>query len=509
VRNPDPPCAAAWLLCAVSAAFAAWALHVGWSHGILDIHAWRQTHTAISAYEMTRGGPFWRYRTPIFGPPWQWPLELPVYQWLAARVSGSASVGLETAGRGVSIAAFGGALGAGWAALDVFGIAKRHRSIVLSLVWTSPLYLFWSRTFMIESTALFLAVAYFVLVHVATRQSALNQADVGRLIAAAILGGLAGATKVTTLTPLLAGAGILIIARWRRQGWTPATSLVVAVCAIGIPVVLTMAWLVFAEQVKSASPLTAELGWSGESVQRFGSLADRLSLRSWIVVPANAILGRTRHTVIASALVFVVALAATIARPGRFVICLACLALYLLPLAIFMRLFNVHVYYSYENGFLLAVVAGCGVVTCLEGPRFARWAGVVLYAAALSAMVVNYLNGYYVDQSAPDPGPMRIAVLTDSRTAPDDVMLIYGLDYDPALPYEARRRAIMDWKNRDLDEPAIRSTFDAMAAEGLRLGAVVACGDARSNVVVLANIARLGYPHAPAHAEPYCDLYLK
>src|SRR5262245_1828767 len=149
---------------------------------------------------MTRGGPFLRYRTPIFGPPWQWPLELPVYQWFVARVSQWASVGLEPAGRGVSIAAFVAALAAGWIALDVFGIAKRHRPIVVSLVWMRPLSLFWSRTFMIESTALFLAVAYFALVHLATRHTALNRASAACLIAAAVVGGLAGATKVTTLT---------------------------------------------------------------------------------------------------------------------------------------------------------------------------------------------------------------------------------------------------------------------------------------------------------------------
>ena len=55
-------------------AFGAWALCVGWSHGILDVHAWRQSHTAISVHEMLRGGSFWHYRapwhyrTPIFGP---------------------------------------------------------------------------------------------------------------------------------------------------------------------------------------------------------------------------------------------------------------------------------------------------------------------------------------------------------------------------------------------------------------------------------------------------------
>ncbi len=212
---------------------------------------------------------------------------------------------------------------------------------------------------------------------------------------------------------------------------------------------------------------------------------------------------------IGSGIVFCAAFAATIGRPRRFALCLACLALYVLPLALFMRLFTVHVYYSYENGLLLAVIVGCGIVSCLEGGRVARWVGIALYAGALMAMSTNYIQGYYVDQKSATTAPMALAVLTDERTSQDDVMLIYGLDYSPVLPYEARRRAIMDWKNRDLDDPAIRSTFGELSAQGLRIGVVVACGDARRNVVVLANIARLGYPHAPAHTEPFCDLYLR
>src|SRR5256885_1000902 len=94
----------AWALCAMAFAFGAWGLHVGWRNGILDVHPWRQTHTAISAYEMAvRHGPFWTYRTPIFGPPWQWPLELPVYQWLAAAATRLLPLDLERSGRVVSI----------------------------------------------------------------------------------------------------------------------------------------------------------------------------------------------------------------------------------------------------------------------------------------------------------------------------------------------------------------------------------------------------------------------
>jgi hypothetical protein len=128
----------AWALCAASAVFGAWALQVGWYHDILDVHAWRQTHTAISAYEMSRGGPFWRYRTPIFGPPWQWPLELPIYQWLTARVSQWMSVGLEP-----PVAACRSR--PSW---ERWPRAGRCWMGSPSRLWTSPPYIFWSRTFM-------------------------------------------------------------------------------------------------------------------------------------------------------------------------------------------------------------------------------------------------------------------------------------------------------------------------------------------------------------------------
>ena len=111
-----------WILCGLAVLFGAWALHVGWSHSILDLHPWRQSHTAISAYEMLRGGPFWRYHTPILGPPWTEPIELPLYQWIVATAARSLSVGLETTGRAVSVTFFAAMLVSLWFALDIFEI---------------------------------------------------------------------------------------------------------------------------------------------------------------------------------------------------------------------------------------------------------------------------------------------------------------------------------------------------------------------------------------------------
>jgi len=499
----------AWVLCAAAFGFGAWGLQVGWSHGILDVHAWRQTHTAISAYEMAfRGGPFWSYRTPIFGPPWQWPLELPLFQWLAAVASRTLPVDLDRAGRLISIAFYVLAFVPGWFALGLLDIRPRHRPVVLALIWSSPLYIFWSRTFMIESTATCLAVTYLALVDRATRDdgAAVRRWPLG---AAAGVGALAGMVKVTAFAAFIAAATALMVSRARRARWRRPTAVTILIFAVAVPVAATGAWLAFADHLKAGSELASEVNWAGERDQRFGTLAERFTARAWYAAPANVVLGRTRHTVVASGALFALALLGTLRRPRRLAACAACVALYFLPIAIFIRLFNVHVYYSYENGLFVAVAAGCGIVTLLEGSLPLRVAGAALFAAMLAAMASNYLAGYYVDQESGSLAPITLSTLTRTLTAPDEVMLIYGLDYSPAVPYEAQRRAIMDHRDRSIDDPAIAPALARLAAAGGRIGAIVACGASRGDDIVRTNVRRLGFPVRPYYVEPYCDLYLQ
>lgn len=498
--------AAAWALSAAALAFGIWAMHVGWFNGILDVHPWRQSHTAVSVQEMLRGGPFWFYRTPIFGPPWQWPLEFPLYQWLVAATSRALDTPIEQAARGVSVAFFGGALAACWFVLDIFAIAPRHRPVVLALVAASPLYIFWSRTFMIESTALCCAMVYLAAAHHATRRA--GAAPSAALVLAAVAGAVAGATKVTTFTPFIAGAAVMVGLRWRNAGWTRHRGLVTLVVVLAIPLAATAGWLLFADTQKVGNPLAAELVWSGERDQRFGAFADRFRLRSWTVVIGNALLGKTRHAVVGSVWVFGAALAALGVLRRRLTAAAVCLALYLLPIGIFMNLFDVHVYYAYENGFLLLLILGCAIVTCLEGPPPARWAGVALFTAALAAMATNYLGGYFADQNAGDMAPVTVGLVAERLTRADDVLLIYGLQYSPAVPYAANRRAIMDARNRSIEEPAIRTVLERLARDGGRIGATVVCGEARTAPAVGANLAALGFSAAPRYRDAYCSLYV-
>jgi hypothetical protein len=501
----EPAEAAVWVLCGAAAIFGIWALHVGWHNGILDVHGWRQSHTAISVQEMLRGGPFWRYRTPIFGPPWQWPLEWPIYQWIVAVASRGSGVAIESAGRAVSVVSFAGTLAALWFVLDALAVAPRHRPVFLALLGASPLYIFWSRAFMIESTALFAGMTYVAAVHAATRSDARRGMPAAAL--AVLTGAAAGAIKVTTFVPFLGAVLFLLASRWSTDAVRRRRGVVWAMLLI--PVVTAGAWLLFADAQKTSNPLAMELVWAGEREQRFGSLMDRLSWRSWSAVIGNALLGRTRHTTVGSVWVFGASLAALVATRRRGLIALACGVLYLLPIAIFMNLFRVHVYYSYENGFLLLLIVGLGIVACLEGRMLMRCAGAGILAAAIAAMSTNYLSGYFVDQNAGDMAPVTLAVLVNQWTPPDSTLLIYGLRYAPEIPYAASRRAIMDDKNRSVGDPQISQPLTALAREGGRVAAIIVCGEARGLAVIRDNIASLAFPARPRYREAYCELYVR
>ena len=84
---------------------ALWAMTRQWDKPLLDMHSFRQTQTAISAYYMAKDPwMFFNYITPVLGKPWQIPMEAPIYQWIVARWHNMTAMGLDQSGKLVSIA---------------------------------------------------------------------------------------------------------------------------------------------------------------------------------------------------------------------------------------------------------------------------------------------------------------------------------------------------------------------------------------------------------------------
>src|SRR5262249_11072987 len=152
------------LVFASSIAFFLIAATVGWNHAIVEGSPHRETQTAMTVYYML-GQPFkLAYETPLLGPPWSIPMECPVYQWIVAGLVRLFHLPLEPAGKAVSLGFFLLTLIPANYLLATLGLRQRHRLLVLSLALLSPFYIFFSRAFMIESTALFLSISYCALV---------------------------------------------------------------------------------------------------------------------------------------------------------------------------------------------------------------------------------------------------------------------------------------------------------------------------------------------------------
>jgi hypothetical protein len=104
------------------------------------------------------------YETPVLGPPWSTPFEFPLYQWLVALTVKAGLFPIDQAGRFVSIFFFLSTFYPFYKILQALRLTPGQIFLVLSLYCVSPQYLFWSRTFMIESTALALAMYYLWLI---------------------------------------------------------------------------------------------------------------------------------------------------------------------------------------------------------------------------------------------------------------------------------------------------------------------------------------------------------
>ena len=265
---------------------------VGWDHNLSDHHEFRQTRTAISTYYLLKDGFRLDYKTPVLGAPWAVPFEFPLYQWIVAGLVLLSGLPLESAGRLVSLACFYATLL--FPAYALLGRFVPTPGATVCCFWrccsASPSYIFWSRTFMIESLALLLSVGFLALVARAGPQPSpvVSALTIG-------LGTLAALTKVTTLVVFGAPAVVLILLdqhqarssvrslRW--QAWR----LLVGLASVGIPLAVAAGWTRYADGVKLQNPLAAFSLSSQLGTWTIGTLAQRLSFDTWFQIYLNSV----------------------------------------------------------------------------------------------------------------------------------------------------------------------------------------------------------------------------
>ena len=496
-RSESVIAVAAFVLCLL---FNLWGGRVGWTSRNLPGVEFRQAQTAISAYAIQQDHDFsLAYPTPVLGKPWSIPMEFPLYQWTAVGVSDLTGLGLVKSGRLVSLGCFYLCLPAVFLLLGRLGVAPGRRWLVLAVVVTCPLYIFYARAFLMETMALMFGLWFWVGFEraVETRQR-------GWLLVAMLAGSGAGLVKVTTFILYLLPAGWWALQRlWagRRSGRARADFIWMAL-AVALPFALTLWWLHFADETKALNPSAQFLREANLRDFTFGTWAMRFSPEFWRMKWNIITEQLTWWPVLAVGLGLVVLAARQ--RAGDI---LRLLLWFGAVLAIFPVLYAQHEYYFIANAMLLLMALGLGLVGLAESGR-ARWLLVPALLAVAGGQAWHYLGGYYQAQRGISYGGDGLSQSLRGLTRPEEVLVITGQDWNAMTPYYARRRALMIRSDVEQNRPQLDAAFAALAGE--KIGALVlGPGSSLSRGDLIRRAEQAGLDRHPAYRWRDFTVYLR
>jgi hypothetical protein len=414
----------------------------GWNKSLLDQHSFRQTQTALTTYYFIKDGLRIDYLTPVLGPPWSIPFEFPLYQYIIALACRATNIPLDQAGRAVSVFFWIMCIVPINGIFKFWDVENRWRWTSMLLLYSTPTYIFWSRCFLIESLALFLALAFLY-----SSLRVLRDASLFWCIFMTAFGALAAAQKATTflivMVPLL-GFSIYSLSPQLR-----APSFLKKAFYLGMGLMMSFAvlilWTKHADEVKSRNPI-ASVAITSKALEKwnFGTLAQRLSPHTW---PAAFI----SHFTFTSAFITVLQLAIIVFAFGfgklfrREIFVLFCG--YLAGPLTFYNLFFVHNYYCYENQIylVLAFALSLYAITDLKPDP---WRNRLRYGAAVSVVFAGWAS--YAHDAIPWISRTPTAAAVQKQLQPlidagnhDDILVIYGQEWNPSIAYYTGRKAIM------------------------------------------------------------------
>jgi hypothetical protein len=406
---------------------------VGWDNAVLDTHGFRQTQTAISAFWMLRDGFHAAYATPVVGAPWSTPYEFPIYQATTAWLSRHSGLSLDPAGRTVALGFFYLSLPALWLLLRRLGVSATERWLALALVVSCPVYEFYSRAFLIESTA-FCFAAWFLY---AFRAALLDRSwtMVGVAAAAATL---AAVTKITTYFVFAVPAAWMLIDEWRlrRFPWQPLFARAAAAVAPGA--LLGFWWVQYTDRVKEQNIFGQLQTTAALQEWNYGTLAQRFSGAFWQGLDLHL-----ENALLPASSLLILALLLVVFWRECWRTWLGFLGVALAGPLVFANLYFVHDYYFYANGVFVLLLLALPLRQLFrrEAIPLAGRLGVVVLV--IISQFAGYRRVYATAQAHAAPEPPIVARAIKQVTDPDDILVGFGMNWSPVLPYYSERRAIM------------------------------------------------------------------
>jgi len=480
---------------------------------LLDVHAFRQCQTAVTAeWLSTDLNPLrmFVYETPLLGAPWRIPMEFPLFQWLVAVVHRLTGLEIDLVGRSMAMVFHLACLWPAWVITRSLGGGFRHWAVYAGLSLLAPVYHHWSRACLIETMAVFLAMAFLA--------AAINWLQTGKAtaaLAATAAAVLAALVKVTTFPPFAAAAvcyGLWLAGSCptdqRRPRLVRLAGLMVPYAAA---IVCLVMWVQASDAVKAGQPLSATLTSSALRSWNYGSLAQRLSPQLWLGTIALRAIPEAGGWIGAAC---VIAALVLLRDRRRIVLGFLCLA-YLGSFLVFTNLHVVHDYYQVANGCIL--VAAIAIAICgLTAMWPIGWSWGLLTALLLTCLWTFrvYAAHEWVDYRRRDARLMVAAAIAEC-VPPEDVIMVAGMDWSSEIAFYAKRRAIYitiwfphDTLQRLVDDPTYLT-------DGRQIGALVILRgshqflradwdwDVRNNDLLIELLGRVAGDRKPLEVGPY------
>jgi len=441
----------------------------------LDILAFRQSQTALTAFWAARQGLKLAYETPVAGLPWSIPFEFPIYQWLVAGLSRLTGSGIDPVGRLTSFFFLLACL------FPVRSITRRLDlppltfPIFAGLLFTSPLYLYWGRSLMIETTAVFfalLAIRYFVDLETNHRVDRATWAFPVALTMCLL-------QKATTGLPVVLVLGVIwLVLQSRRAGSSRKLISSAAtwrgMLTFAVPVLIAAAWTIYTDHVKSLNPLGISLTSAALSKWNWGSLQQRFDTRLYSEVLWHRMLVRNLSAQLGVALLALPFVLKSAMRVR--VIALACLVMGIGPLFLFTNLHLIHDYYQTANLIFLLFGVAVALGACVS-PRLGGTAAVSLLVIMMASNTLWFRAGYLPSVKARfDAGNSRDVAVSEMirrQTAEGEQFVAFGHDWSSTFAYLAQRKSLTVANFHPQFEDVIKEPERFVEAD--RLGAVLTC----------------------------------
>ncbi len=461
---------------------------INWTWGFMLGHEFRQAQTALITEYIDKQNNFGvYYETPILGKPWAFPLEFPFYQWAVVGVKRLFEVKDYEAARTVSLGCFYAALPAFYLLLGAFGVSQARRWIFLALMMFCPVYIFYSRAFLIDPMAMMFS-AWFLTAFVLMMQRRRWQWWVLCTVAGSIGALIKSLVFLVWLFPAAVYGVYCLWGAVREVPRGPAMAKTVAwgVSAVILPYGLLKWWVSFTDAIKASHPSAYIFTSEALTQGNFGtfSLESRLSLETW-----DALWTRWSEAISFPWAVAAIVIAGLVLCPRERHWILIGSGVWLFGQLAFPYAYAYQDYYFYAGAAFLVFVFGWVVTGVLELSWLPKWVRVGLALFPFVTQAWSYHSYYYQMQKVQSHGGSAISRVLRDWVPAESIITVMGYDWSAILPYYSGHRALMIRNGMEFDETYIKGAIADLKDE--EIAALVVSKEVQANGKEVARVVEL------------------